>query len=46
LIDRFEGMLSRLKVDGKRIALRRLQGLVIEPLGIGKRSWEIKARTR
>lgn len=35
LIDSFEGMLVRLKVDGNRNSLRRFQRMAIEPLGIG-----------
>lgn len=37
LIDCYEGMLVRLKVDGDRNSLRRFQRLALEPLGIKKR---------
>ena len=37
LIDSYEGMLVRLKVDGDRNSLRRFQRLALEPLGIKKR---------
>lgn len=37
LIDSFEGMLIRLKVDGNRNALRRFQRMAIEPLATKKR---------
>jgi TetR/AcrR family transcriptional repressor of nem operon len=38
LIDSFEGMLVRLKVDCNRSALRRFQRMALEPLGITKRA--------
>jgi TetR/AcrR family transcriptional repressor of nem operon len=37
LIDSFEGMLVRLKVENNRNALRRFQRMAIEPLAIKKR---------
>jgi TetR/AcrR family transcriptional repressor of nem operon len=39
LIDSFEGMLVRLKVDGNRNALGRFQRLALEPLAIKKQNW-------
>ena len=37
LIESYEGMLVRLKVDSNRNALRRFQRMALEPLGIKKR---------
>jgi TetR/AcrR family transcriptional repressor of nem operon len=36
LIDCYEGMLIRLKVDGDRNSLRRFQRMALEPLGLNK----------
>jgi len=38
LIDCYEGMLVRMKVDGDRNSFRRFRRLALEPLGITKRS--------
>lgn len=38
LIDCYEGMLVRMKVDGDREAFRRFRRLALEPLEVGKRS--------
>jgi TetR/AcrR family transcriptional repressor of nem operon len=38
LIDCYEGMLVRMKVDGNRNSFRRFWRLALEPLGINKRS--------